>query len=174
MGTRHGWLPIAAAIVVGLFIADRFVLTPLYRTWSSRSDEIAELRASLNEAQSLLEREEAIKEQWADMNARSLPKSTGDTESLVLRSVSEWASEAGVALSGMKPRWSDDKESILLECRASGSGSLRSIIQFVYSIETSPLALRVDELTLASTDERGARLNLDLRLTGLVLREDRQ
>jgi len=167
---RRKWLIIAAISVIGLYAADRLVLSPLVSTWTNRSERIQELKTQLTEARSLVNREDALERRWAEMVETSLPANQGEAENLVLRSVGEWAEDAGFELASLKPRWGElDEAAIALECRATGNGSMQQVVQFIHSIEMGPLALRVDEFSLTANDESGSRLGLDVRISGLII-----
>ena len=168
---RRRWLSIAAVAIVGLYFADRLLFTPLTSMWTARSEQIAELRKSVEAARTLIDRSEALEHRWEQMIEASLPADEGEAESLVLGSVSTWAAEAGVQVTALRPRWTDETGVRTLECRATGFGTMRQLARFLYAIETSPLALKVEETTLAAADDTGSRLSIDVRFTGLVLAE---
>ena len=71
----------------------------------------------------------------------------------------------------MKPQWkrgaTDDYS--LLECRVDASGSLAALARFVYEVEKSPMALKVEALELSSRDNDGQQLALGLLVSGLRL-----
>ncbi|MCC6486836.1 MAG: hypothetical protein IT364_04990 [Candidatus Hydrogenedentes bacterium] len=167
---HHRLLVFAAIGMASLLFADRLVLSPLWSLWSERQTRIADLQTAVEQDQALCEREDGIRKRWQSMLEGSLPASESEAESLVLRSVNEWAGMHGVQVTTVKPRWSvEEKESALLECRATALGSLRALSGFLHALETSPLALRVEEVALVPRDDRGSLLSLELRFTGLVL-----
>ena len=168
--SRHRLLLYVMIGVLGLLFMDRLVLTPLWSLWSERQTRIGDLQAAVEEAQALCDREEGIRRRWQSMLDGSLPSSESEGESLVLRSVNEWAGAHGVQITTVKPRWStDDEDATVLECRATALGSLRALGSFLHALETSPLALRVEEVALIPRDDRGSVLSLELRFTGVVL-----
>jgi len=168
---RRKWLTVAAAALVGLYFADRLLITPLIDLGLSRSAQIADLRESIADARTLVDRAEALEQRWDRMLEASLPTDEADAEGLVLSSVSAWAAEAGLQVTALRPRWTDDADLRTLECRATGFGTIRQAAAFLYAIETSPMALKIEEATLSAADDAGGRLSLDIRFTGLVLAE---
>lgn len=169
--TRKKWLVIAAVGLVGLFVADRFILSPLTSRWAEHSNRIAGLRAEVAEGQALLERAEQLEQRWEAMVESSLPSNAGDAEGLVLASVNEWAGAAGVDVVALKPRWRLDSEPPVLECSVSGTGSIEQVAHFLYALEAGHESLRVEEIALSAEDEAGKALRMDLRFTGISLRE---
>ena len=168
---RRKWLTVAAVALVGLYFADRLLITPLTDMALRRNARIADLRESVDDARTLVGRADALERRWDRMLATSLPTNEAEAEGLVLGSVSAWAAEAGLQVTALRPRWTDDADVRTLECRATGFGTIGQTAAFVYAIETSPLALKIEEMTLAAADDAGGRLSLDLRFTGLVLAE---
>lgn len=168
---RRKWLTVAAVGLVGLYFADRLLITPLTDMALGRSARIAELRETVDEARTLVDRADALERRWARMLESSLPTDEAEAEGLVLGSVSAWAAEAGLQVTALRPRWTEEADVRTLECRATGFGTMRQTASFLHAIETSPLALKIEEMTLAAADDAGGRLSLDIRFTGLVLTE---
>jgi len=172
---REKRLVILVAICVGAFLADWFVITPLFGLWAERSGRIVELKESIAKGEMLVDREETIKRRWADMQARSLPNNESDSESRVLASISEWTSASGLDLSSVKPRWPRPADTHkTLQVKAVGEGNLDSIARFLYSVEQDPAALRVEKVEITARDESGSRLLLEVDLDGLILTEQAQ
>lgn len=172
---REKRLVLFVAICVGAFVADWFVVTPLFGLWSERSGRIAELKESIAKGELLVDREEIINSRWADMRARSLPDNESDSESRVLGSISRWTAASGLDLSSVKPRWPRPADTHkTLQVKAVGEGNLDSIVRFLYSIEQDPAALRVDKVEITARDESGSRLLLEVDLIGLILTEQRR
>ena len=171
-GDRRKWLVVASALCVSVFFLDRFVTTPLWALWQTRSGRIAELDGLLEEARNLTGRRDSLDARWREMTKSDLPESEAEAESAVLRSVGDWAGRSGLEVTAFKPRWSyDSEEAANLECRVSASGSMRQVVGFLYELETGALALKVEELSLSANNERGSEMGLDLRFTGVILRE---
>lgn len=169
--SRKKWLIAAAACTVGLFVADRFLLTPLATLWHDRSERIGDMREQLAKNESLAERGPELEVRWNEMIAASLPASRAEAEGLVLGAVNDWASSAGLEMAGIKPRWHSDDGPPTLECATSCTGTMGQLAQFLYALETGNIALRVEEISLSAEDERGATLRMDLRFTGIILQE---
>jgi Tfp pilus assembly protein PilO len=57
----------------------------------------------------------------------------------------------------------------LLECRVDATGAYTSLGRFLFEVEKSPLALRLESIDLSSRDETGQKISLSLVVTGLRL-----
>ena len=167
---RQQLLVIAALTVVGLFAADRLLLTPLTSLWSKRSKEIASLRTQVFEGNSLKRRSQAIHGRWDEMRANALTNNPSLAQEQVLKAFVNWAQESGVSLNGISPQWKNDSETYkTLACRVDASGTLWTLSRFLYDVEQGPMALKVESLELGSHDNGGQQLTLGLQVSGLVL-----
>lgn len=168
---RQRLLVILAASVVLLLVLDRVLLTPLTTGWQARSAEISKLRASVAAGRALIERGPRTERQWAEMQSQALAKDPAQAEQDLISAFDRWGRSSGIELGAIKPQWkrgSSDRYS-LLECRIDASGSLATLARFLYEVEKSPLALRVEAVELTTRDNNGQRLSLGLLVSGLRL-----
>lgn len=167
---RQSMLAVGAIAVVGLFAADKLVLSPLGETWTQRSDEIASLRKFISNGELLIQREQETQRRWNEMRKNTLPTNVSHAEQELLKSLYKWSDEAGVGIS-LNPQWkrgaSEDYST--LECRVDAAGSLSALTKFIHEVELSPIALRVESLELTSRDNEGNQIALTLIVSGLRL-----
>lgn len=169
---RKRLLVIVSVLCIGAWAGDRLVLTPLLNLWRTRSSRIQELQQELSQHAGLLEREADLRARWEQMRKSALPVRVADAEARVLQSVTGWTSDSRLSVSSLKPRWvKAGKDAELLEIQLEGTGNMEAVVRFLYALEKDALPLRVEDLAIASQDERGERLNLTVRFTGLVLQE---
>ncbi len=166
---RKRWLLLVAGACVLLLTADRFVISPMASAWKKRSARIEELKSFIEKGEILLDRRDSLEARWQEVQKESLPANPPEAENQVLESVNTWAAASGFAVTGLIPRWIEDEEfGTRLEVRVSGSGSLESVSQFLYAVETSPTPLRVDLIEMRARDDAGRDIALDARLSGLT------
>ncbi|HTZ19325.1 MAG TPA: hypothetical protein VMC06_00460 [Opitutaceae bacterium] len=168
---RQRWLLVTAGAAVALLALDRLVFTPLTDHWKERSAEIATLQKDIAAGRSTIERAQRTQNLWADMQANALARDTAQAEQDVLSAFEKWRATSSVELSSMKQQWkrgANDSYSVL-ECRIDATGSLAALARFLYEVEKSPLALRIDSMELIARDEVGSKLSLGLLVTGLRL-----
>jgi hypothetical protein len=163
-------IKIAAAGVV-LLILNSVILSPLGDLWSDHAAEITRLQASVAEGRNLIVRGPSLQRRWREMQAGALPRDRAVSEHDVISDFENWSRSTGVELGSVKPLWkhaaSDDYS--LVELRLDASGTLSALSRFIYEIETSPRALRLESNELLSRDDSGQRLTLSLIVTGLRL-----
>lgn len=158
---------------IGLLGLDRLILSPLMNLWKERAERIEQVESRLANGNALISQERAYRRKWREMQRDSLGAASSEAESKVIKAVDAWADESRLGFTGLKPSWRelDSELGRLLECRASGFGDLRNVARFLYELEADSLPLRIEDLELISRDERGERLNLSVRFTGLQLSE---
>lgn len=168
---RQRLLVILAGAAVLLLVLDRIVFTPLTKSWEARSAEIARLTKDVAAGRGVVERGPRTQALWREMESQALPKDPAQAEQDLISAFDRWGRETRIELSSIKPQWkrgTSDRYS-LLECRVDASGSLATLTRFLYEVEHSPLALRIESLELTTRDPQGQRLTLALLVSGLRL-----
>jgi len=167
---RQQILAILAIALVGLYVADKLVFTPLTRSWEARSDRIVELKELVRDGNETLKRETALREQWDRMRRNTLVNAKPEAESQMLKAFERWSKDGGVSVSSIRPQWKEAEEAHkTLECRADVGGSLSAIAHFLYLVERDPLGVKVDSLELTARNNDGSQLSLVVQVSGLLL-----
>ena len=165
---RQQLLAIVAIAALAVLVGDRLVLSPLMATWKQRASRIADLKRSVNEGNLLLDRESSIRSRWASMRTNTLASEVSAAENQALSAFDRWSRESRIGISSIKPQWRRYAEDYAtLECRVDAFGTLSALTRFLYEIEKSPLALKVDAVEITSRDDRGDQLTLGLQISGL-------
>lgn len=168
---RQHVLGLVAAIVVGAWGGDRWILTPLIKSWEARSALVAQLKKSVERGTSLLRDESSIREAWNRVRTNSLSLEASIAENQMLKAFDAWSQESGVSISGLRPQWKrTDEDFATLECRADVSGTLPALTRFLFDAEQDPLGVRVESLELTTRDVNGSQLTLALQVSGLQLK----
>jgi translation initiation factor IF-2 len=169
-GNRQQLLAIVAGAAIVLLLGDRLVISPLTRAWKERSQKIATLKKDITQGEMLLDREDRIRETWANMRTNTLPENLSAAENEVLKGFNRWAEESRISISAIRPQWRrNDEDHMLLECRADTFGTMEALARFLHEIEKDPLALRVESLEITTRDNNGAQLAMAVQLSGLLL-----
>jgi hypothetical protein len=165
---RQRLLVIVAAVAISLLVLDRIMFTPLTKMWQAHAAEIKDLRTRVLTGHGTVARAAQINGKWAEMQRNALPKEPAQAEQEVISAFDRWGRQYNIDLGGIRPQWKrgTDKYS-LLECRVDATGSMSTLTRFLYELEKSPLALRVDSVELTSRDDYGNKLTLGLVVSGL-------
>jgi hypothetical protein len=168
---RQRWLMILAGAGLLLLILDRILFTPLTNDWQANTAEIAQLQQAVINGRSVMERASQTQAAWKHMQGGALPKDAAQTEQDLISAFDRWGQTSNVELGSIKPQWkhgATDRYS-LLECRVEATGTLATLSRFLYELENSSLALRIDSIELSSRDDHGQKLGLGLVVSGLRL-----
>ena len=55
------------------------------------------------------------------------------------------------------------------ECHSDATGNMRSILRFLWDLESDPTGLKVEDVVISSRDNDGQQLSLGIQMSGLVL-----
>ena len=172
---RKQFLTIAAVAVVAIFLADRLILTPLGNAWTERNKRINALRAKVADGKPLITRESALRDRWDQMQTNTFPQNQSLAEQKLLRGFDQWAKDSGIMLTSLNQQWKYDSEDYrTLLCRVEAAGNLRAVSRFLYEMERSPAALKLDNLEITSHDAEGQELTVSMQVSGLVLGTEEQ
>jgi hypothetical protein len=163
---REIYLKIGVAIVVGLFVLDRFILTPAIAHWKDQSENIATLRTKVQRGRQLIEREKSIRERWNEMIRTQLPEDRSVAEGEVYKAIGRWSLESRINFNNLVPIWTSHPEGYdTFQCRVTAAGDQASLGHLVHEVEVDPLPARVEECELAARDAKGQQLNLTLKFS---------
>jgi hypothetical protein len=167
---RQKFLIILTLVILGLVVCDWVILEPLGKWWTARSQNITQLRKDVKDGKFMILREAGIRSQWDEMRTNTLPSNTSLAEQQVLKAFDSWSQESGAAVTGIMPQWKNDTADYLtLNCRVEAAGDLGTLSRFVYDIEKSPMALKLDSVEFSTHDNTGDQLTLGLQISGLAL-----
>jgi len=158
-------------VAVLLLVLDRIVFVPLTKSWQARSAEIVQLKKNVANGRSVIERASRTQSLWKEMQSQALPKDPAQAEQDLISAFDRWGRASNIEVGSIKPQWkrgAGDRTS-LLECRVDATGSLATLTRFLFEVERSPMALRIESIELSSRDNNGQRLTLALLVSGLRL-----
>jgi len=100
----------------------------------------------------------------------ALPADNSLAEQQLLKSFDTWRNDTGAELASIMPQWKNDSTNYMtIACRVELGGNLGTLSRYLYELEKSPLALRVDTVELSAHDNNGQQLTLGLEVNGLAL-----
>lgn len=168
---RQRLLMFAAGAAVLVLILDSLVFTPATKAWQKRAAEITRLQKSVTEGRGMIARAQSTQGQWTKMQSEALPDDPSKAEQDLVTALDGWGRSCSIEIGSIKPQWKRGATSrySLLECRIDATGTLNSLSRFLFEVEKSPLALRVDSIELTSRDDSGYKLSLGLLVSGLRL-----
>lgn len=171
INNRQRLLGILAIAIVGIFVADKVILTPILEGWKTRSATLAQLRKSIDQGNMLLQREKLTRDRWNEIRKSSLPVNASQAEKEMLSAFEKWSADSQVSISSIRPQWKKGttEDYSVLECRVDAAGSLPVVAKFLYNIENSPMAVKMETVELTARDNNGEQIALGLLISGVRL-----
>jgi len=175
LSKRERYVAIVSIIVVTLLLSDRYIVTPFLDRRAQVDTERQSLLGEMERATSLFERRNLMEQKWQDMVSGGLESDASNAESQVLHAVRNWSQECGLMLSSMKPERVVGAGNLQeITFLIAGTGTMSSVGQFLWRVETASLPLKIKEIQLGSRKEDADDLSLQLRLSALYLAAEAQ
>ncbi len=156
-------------VCVGLLVVSKYVVDPVQAGLDEMEARRQQLQTDLEEARMLMSNRGAMQRKWNTLVADGL-RNDAEAESKVLSDLGEWADNAGLSLSSIKPdRVTSDKGLQEMIFTVAGKGTLESVSRFLWQIETAALPARIRDMQLGSGSESESTMSLQLHLSVLYL-----
>ena len=172
LSKRERMIVLVTLLAVGALVADRFVRAPIANGMGELRAERHKALAEVTKAKSLLQQKQQLEQKKATL-FESLRSDT-EAESRVARALDQWAGDARLTLSSVKPDRVTGGDKGLKEILfvVAGKGELDAVAWFLYQVETSDLPIKVKHMQLGSTSEAGDNMSLELHISALYLAAD--
>ena len=172
---REQKIVILTVIALSVLIIDRYVLSPVLAKRSEISQHKVDLQSRLDESLALLQRAKNLRSRWQTMRSSGLTYDIQETESKVLRFIEKSSQNSGFSLSSIQPDHLPQKEKFgTIELMLSGSGSMQSVTEFLWNIETADVPLKIESMQLGANNEDADVMSLQLQLSSIYLIKTRQ
>jgi len=163
LSKRERYIAIVSLSVAGILALDRLVYTPLMAQKEEIDMRIDSASEELIGARSLIKTSRDKGRDWAKMSGKGIPQNASQAESQVLNSVREWAQDARLSLSSVKPeRTEKEKDYYKITFRATASGTMQQVTRFLYSVQTGSVPARITDVSITSRKEGTDDLTLTL------------
>src|SRR5882672_10687914 len=128
LSRRERYIVIGTVAVVGILALDRLFLTPLIERRQVTDAQMRLASEEMERANGLVTNRSRVNRKWNDMSGASLKMDGATAESQIIRAVGDWALEAGLNLSSVKPeRAEKEKQFVKITFRANATGNMAAI-----------------------------------------------
>jgi hypothetical protein len=173
LSKRERYIAFATAAVVGILALDRFMVTPLMAQREELDKQIAEQHDKLYTDQKLFKKSREMTRDWAKISSGALKQNSNEAESQALNSLQNWAQDSGIA------QWSVRAEGAVKEkdfnkntYRATGTGGMSQIARFLWRIQTAPIPVRINDLSLTARKDGTDDLSLQVGFSTIYVMPD--
>jgi len=112
LSKRERLIITATLVVVALLVLDRYVVSPLMDCCDRVAAHKEKVLAEIRHGNELLADKREVGPKWREMIASGLKRDPTEAESQILHAVGDWAKDAGLKLSAVKPERLPDKRSL--------------------------------------------------------------
>ena len=155
LSKRERYIGIVTGALLGVVALQHFILGPMLDRRASLAAQIKVTEGELKKHNDKIDLSRRANNNWVAL-APGVFKDASDAESRVLHSVRDWAADAGVNLASINPqRGEPEKDFIKLTFRATGTGQMRQIGQFLYKIQNATIPVRITDLSVSARGREG-------------------
>lgn len=152
-----------------VWMADQLIVPSVTKFWTSRAEEIAGLRKKISDGDRLVSRAGSLESRWSYMKTNSFPPAMSITEEIFRQHSLKWSDDSRLSVNSLTGQWKPSDDYLTLDCHMDVSGSLQSVVRFLFNVEQDPMAFRVESMELASRDKDGQQMVLGMQISALIL-----
>lgn len=168
LSKRERYIAIAAGAVLGLFLLDWAVLSPWMEARGALTARLQASRDELEAAKQTLDNERRARRRLHEVAGQTLLDDASAAESQLLNAMRSWSDDAGLAVSAVRPdRMEGDNGFGRVTLRASGTGRMRHVTQFLWNVETAAIPVRIEDLQIGARTPGEDDLQLQFTLATL-------
>ncbi len=173
MSLRERLLVLVIVGLVGLFVLDRIVLTPVMQAWTELSESREELRVDVESAEQWIGQELDLERKWSEYRRAGLAEDASTARRRVQEHFSEWAGQTGVRIGSLSTGGDLPRDGFReVRFTTSASGEFADIVAFLQRVEESDFPLAVQRCNVTQRDSDSAQLTLSLTVSTLVVAEE--
>ena len=151
LSKRERYIAIATAATLGILAMDRVVFDPLMSRKQALDAQIIDAQDKMDRNARLFKKSKDMNKQWSDMLNGGLRRDASNAESSVLNNVRDYAADAGMTLSSLKPERNEkEKDFIKATFRATGTGSMQQLGRFIYHNQVANTPLKITDLAITT------------------------
>jgi hypothetical protein len=170
MGKRERIIAVVAGLVVGALVLDRLFITPWLERWDIARTRAAAAERELEDARQTIDNDLRAQRNWRDMSGGTVQSDAAAAESQVLNRVRNWAQDAGLSLTSIKPEAAVPQKGYQrVTIRATATGSMRNVARFLFAVENADVPLRVSDMQIVTRREGTDDLTLQVGLATIYL-----
>jgi hypothetical protein len=174
LSKRERYIAVTTVVAVGLLAVYYGLVSPLLDRKSDLDEKVKNAELQRDRDNRLIDDSHRLGPVLAQRLAGPVKKSASEAESQMLKSIGEWAHDARMMAPSIdKPdRGEREKDFAKMTFRASATGTMSQIGNFLWRLHTSSIPVRVSEMTLTTHKEATDDLTLQLTISTIYLASD--
>ena len=154
-----------ALAILGLFVLNKIVLTPISNAMTQTRQERDTLAADVEAMYDLIDRRPTMRHRWQEMQEQGLNENPSIVEQQVFQHLEKWSAENGVSLTTMTPSRNVVEVGFpSITFNVAGKGDLAGVCRLVHQLEQTPFPVCIQSLTLGATNAQGQDMKINMKL----------
>lgn len=163
------YVTIAAMVLLGL---NAFVVEPTMDKRAAAGQTRQELQSQVEKALATLGHKKKLRERWADMQENGLGEDVQKAEAMVYRYLEDCSNRSALELGSVQPdRTMSEGRIGEIDFVVSGTGSMRSVTEFLWSLETAAIPLKVKSYQLGAKNEEARVMTVQFELSTIYTKQ---
>ena len=156
----------AAIVLYGLYSV---VIKPYMDNLDALHDKTQAAQSALEDQKMLFQRKDDLQKVWSDLTHGGLSDNQSAAESQAVRAILDWAGDAGVTVTALKPdRASDENKFQILSYHVTAVGRTPDVGRLMWDIETATIPVRLTDVQVTPRKEGTDDLTIQFGVTTLV------
>jgi hypothetical protein len=174
LSKRERSIVITTVVVVGGLGLYQYVVDPLVTRYSELRKQVETATLEKRQNDLLVRKAQVESRRWGELSRGALKSDAATADSQAYNSIGDWALNSGMSLASLKPEGQPqrEKEFIRTTFRASGTGTMKQIGNFLYKIQTASIPVRVTDLQVNSKKEGTDDLVIQIGISTVYLAPD--
>lgn len=167
LSKRERYIVIATVGVLVLLGIDQYLLSPLLQRRADAATQSTVKRTELADADNTVNvRGLRATNRWKEMTQAGLQVNPSETESFLLKELQGFAARSGLQLGALRPEKSEKlKHYQQITFRATATGRMESVRQFLYRVEHAKFPIRVADVTVTTRKDGQDELSVSMGIT---------
>ena len=163
------YLAIGAVVIL---ILNAYVLEPVLNKRAEVRQTRLTLQAEVDQSLSTLERKKVLQKRWEEMQQDGLGNDVQAAEAMVYRYLRESSDRAGLELGSIQPeRLTTETQLGEIDFVLSATGSMQSVTQFLWNLETATIPLKIKSYQLGSKNEMAQAMTIQVVLSTVYMKD---
>jgi len=164
LSKREKYIAIGLSVAVGLWVVDSLAIEPYFEQADQVATDTQLAQQKLSDATTTFARQKKLAPVWAEIQSNGLLNDPSLADTQLEHALLEWTRGANVDLSSLKTERPLQQGMFdVISYNITANGSMRSISQFLWDLETATIPVRVTDMQVTPLQE--GTDNLAIRVT---------
>lgn len=160
-----------AVAAVAFLILNAYILDPILNKRAETHQTRLALQTQVDQSLATLDRKKKVQKRWAEMQQDGLGSDVQAAEAIVYRYLRESSDRARLELGSVQPdRLIAESQLGEIDFVLSATGSMQSVTQFLWSLETATIPLKIKSYQLGSKNETAQVMTIQAVLSTVYVK----